>query len=160
MHSMLHLLYKAAQLAFDRTMRLGSMISGIYAGVVLLAHPLFAHHSFSAEFDAKQRTTFEGVVTKVEWTNPHVYFYADVKDKEGRITNWAFETAGPNLLTKLGWNRTSLKAGDHVTVIAYPARDGAKVASARSVLLAGGHRVFAGSTLDGGPNVDFPGAKK
>jgi V8-like Glu-specific endopeptidase len=121
------------------------------AGVAILAQQLSAHHSFSAEFDAKQLTTYEGVVTKVEWTNPHVYFYADVKGKEGQVENWAFQTAGPNLLTRSGWNRNSLKVGDHVTVLGYPARDGAKLASARSVLLANGRKVFAGSPLDGGP---------
>jgi hypothetical protein len=121
------------------------------AGFTLLAPPLFAHHSFSAEFDAKQRTTFEGVVTKIEWTNPHVYFYADVKDKKGQVENWAFETAGPNMLARAGWDRNLLKVGDHVTVVAYPARDGARVASARSVLLANGRKVLANSPLDGGP---------
>jgi hypothetical protein len=117
----------------------------------ILAEESFAHHSFSAEFDAKQRTTFEGVVTKVEWTNPHVYFYADVKSKEGPVENWAFQTAGPNLLTRAGWDRNTVKVGDHVTVVGYPARDGARVAAARSVLLGNGRRVFAGSFLDGGP---------
>jgi V8-like Glu-specific endopeptidase len=121
------------------------------AGLGILTQRLWSHHAFSAEFDAKQSTTFGGVVTKVEWTNPHVYFYADVKEKDGRTANWAFETAGPNSLTRLGWNRNSLKIGDHVTVVGYPARDGAKVASARSVLLANGRKVFAGSALDGGP---------
>jgi hypothetical protein len=123
----------------------------IYTTFAILAEQSFAHHSFSAEFDAKQSTTFEGVVTKVEWTNPHVYFYADVKDREGRVENWAFQTAGPNLLTRAGWDRNSLKVGDHVTVVGFPARDGAKVAAARSVLLANGHKVFAGSPVDGGP---------
>jgi hypothetical protein len=121
------------------------------ASFAIFAQQLSAHHSFSAEFDAKQRTTFEGVITKVEWTNPHVYFYADVKNKDGQVENWAFQTAGPNLLTRAGWDRNSLKVGDHVTVVGFPARDGAKVASARSVLLSNGHKVFAGSPLDGGP---------
>jgi hypothetical protein len=121
------------------------------AGFAILAQQLSAHHSFSAEFDAKERTTFEGVVTKIEWTNPHVYFYADVKGKDGQIENWAFQTAGPNMLTRAGWDRNALKVGDHVIIVGYPARDGAKVAAARSVLLANGHKVFAGSPLDGGP---------
>jgi hypothetical protein len=72
------------------------------AGVAILAQQLSAHHSFSAEFDAKQLTTYEGVVTKVEWTNPHVYFYADVKGKEGQVENWAFQTAGPKSADKVG----------------------------------------------------------
>jgi hypothetical protein len=123
----------------------------LYVGFGMLAQCLWAHHAFSAEFDAKQSLTFEGVVTKIEWENPHVYFYVDVKEKDGRTANWAFETAGPNSLTRLGWDRNSLKVGDHVTVVCYPARDGAKVASARTVLLGNGRKVFAGSPLDGGP---------
>ncbi len=121
------------------------------AGFGMLTQCLWAHHAFSAEFDAKQSITFEGVVTRIEWANPHVYFYADVKEKDGRTANWAFETAGPNTLMRLGWGRNSLKVGDHITVLCYPARDGARVASARSVLLENGRKVFAGSPIDGGP---------
>ena len=87
------------------------------ARFALLVLPLFAHHSFSVEFDAKQRTTLQGVVTKVEWTNPHVYFYADVRDKKGQVENWAFEMAGPNMLARAGWDRNSLKVGDHGSLI-------------------------------------------
>ena len=122
-------------------------------GLVLLtlAPAAKAHHSFAAEFDGTKRVSFQGVVTKVEWTNPHTYFYVDVKDDGGRVVNWAFETAGPNMLARLGWKRDSLKIGDRVTVVAYPAWDGAKIASARTVVLADGHKVFAGSAVDGGP---------
>ena len=110
-----------------------------------------AHHAISVEFDPGQRLTFEGVVTRVEWSNPHVYFYADIKDRDGKSANWAFEAAGPNQLTRLGWNRNSLKIGDRVTVVACPARGGAHVASARSVVAADGHRMPADSPSDGGP---------
>jgi len=71
----------------------------------MTAAPALAHHSFAAEFDGAKRLSFQGVVTKVEWTNPHTYFYVDVKDDGGRVVNWAFETAGPNLLSRLGWKR-------------------------------------------------------
>lgn len=120
-------------------------------GLALLEPAAVAHHSFAAEFDGSKRVSFQGVVTKVDWTNPHTYFYVDVKDDGGRVVNWAFETAGPNLLARLGWKRDSLKVGDRVTVVAYPAWDGAKIASARTVVLADGHKVFAGSAVDGGP---------
>jgi len=128
-------------------------ILGVYAGLLLCVAAGQAHHSFSAEFDPSQRLVFDGVVTKIEWENPHVYFYADVKNKEGKVTNWAFEAAGPNSLARLGWDRKSLRVGDHVTVVAYPARGGAPVASARSVVMSDGHKVSAGSALDGGPGL-------
>lgn len=121
------------------------------AGLLAAAAPLWAHHSFAAEFDGTRRLSFQGVVTKVEWTNPHTYFYVDVKGDNGSVANWIFETAGPNLLGRLGWKRNSLRVGDRVTVVGYPAWDGAKIASARSVVLADGRTVFAGSNVDGGP---------
>ena len=120
---------------------------GLLAGAI----PLRAHHSFAAEFDAKSRVTLTGVVTKIEWTNPHTYFYVAVKDDGGRVVNWAFETAGPNTLARFGWDRKSLKIGDQVTVTGYRARDASNIASAREVKLADGRKVFAGATGDGGP---------
>jgi RecJ-like exonuclease len=113
--------------------------------------PLLAHHAFGVEFDAKQRVTLKGQVTKIEWTNPHTYFYVDVKEETGRVVNWAFEAAGPNTLAHLGWDRKSMKIGDQVTVTGYRARDASNIASAREVVLADGRKVFAGSAVDGGP---------
>ena len=108
------------------------------------AAPIFGHHSVSAEFDVNRQITYSGVVTRVEWTNPHIYFYVDVKDASQRVTNWAFEGGGPNTLARLGWLRDSLRVGDRVTVVAFPARDGVAVASAREVKLSNGRRVLAG----------------
>jgi hypothetical protein len=121
-------------------------------GLLLLAAALiFGHHSVSAEFDVNRQITYAGVVTRVEWSNPHIYFYVDVKDAGEKVTNWAFEGAGPNTLARLGWMRDSLKVGDRVTVIAFPARDGAAVASAREVKLANGRKVLAGMPPDQSP---------
>jgi hypothetical protein len=120
-------------------------------GCLLASAPLRAHHSFAAEFDAKKQVKLQGVVTKIEWANPHTYFYVDVKDEGGHIVNWAFETAGPNTLSRQGWDRNSLKIGDHVTVVGYRARDAANIASAREVIMSDGRRVFSGSPADGGP---------
>ena len=124
----------------------------IPGGLWLLATAsVFGHHSVSAEFDVNRRITYAGVITRVEWSNPHIYFYVDVKDANQKVRNWAFEGAGPNTLARLGWMRDSLKVGDRVTVLAFPARDGAAVASAREVRLANGRKVLAGMPPDTRP---------
>ena len=120
-------------------------------GLVAIAAPLSAHHAFAVEFDAKKQVTLSGVVTKVDWSNPHTYFYLNVKEQSGSLVNWTFETAGPNTLAKLGWDRKSLKVGDQVTVTGYRARGASNIASARSIVLADGRKVSAGSPVDGGP---------
>jgi len=119
------------------------------AGFCLLmsAAPALAHHSFLAEFDAKQPIRVTGTVTKVDWQNPHTWFYIDVKDDSGKIANWGMEMGSPNLLLRLGWARNSLKIGDVVTVEASRAKDGSNIANAKSVILAStGQKLFAGSS--------------
>ena len=109
-----------------------------------------AHHAFTAEYDSTKPMEVTGTVTKVEWMNPHARFYVDVKDA-GVVTNWNFELGSPILLRRLGWRSDSLKIGDQVTVQGYLAKDGSKMANAKSVKLADGRNVFAGSSLDGSP---------
>src|SRR5580698_11154694 len=136
----------SARTGFLMACKLAILVPG---GLLLLAAaPIFGHHSVSAEFDVNRQNTFAGVVTRVEWSNPHIYFYVDVKDANEKVTNWAFEGAGPNTLARLGWLKDSLKVGDRVTVVAYPARDGAYVASAREVRLSNGRKVLAGMPPD------------
>jgi len=91
------------------------------------------------------------VVTRVDWANPHVYFFIDVKDSNGVVANWGCETGGPNQLFRQGWRRDSMKVGDHVTVRGYLARDASKTADARQVTLSDGRKIFSGTPDDGGP---------
>jgi hypothetical protein len=125
------------------------LVAGL--GLLVAALPAFAHHSFQAEYDADKPVTLKGTVTKVEWTNPHARFYVDVKDESGKVTNWNLELASPNGLMRQGWTRHSLKVGDVVTVTGAMAKDGSNMANARTVTLADGRKVFAGTSGDGGP---------
>jgi hypothetical protein len=118
---------------------------------LLPAVPLFAHHSFAAEYDQKQAVSFKGSVTKLDWMNPHVYFYVDVTDADGKVVHWACEAGNPNALARRGWKKDSLKAGDQITVEGYRAKDASFTMNARSITLANGSKVFASSSDDGGP---------
>jgi DNA/RNA endonuclease YhcR with UshA esterase domain len=129
--------------------RLAVLLAGF--GLVVTALPLAAHHSFAAEYDAAKPVTLKGAVTRVEWTNPHARFYVDVKDDKGTVTNWNLELASPNVLTRQGWTRNSLKFGDVITVEGSMAKDGAKMANAKTVVLADGKKVFAGSAGSDAP---------
>jgi hypothetical protein len=116
---------------------------------ILAALPVLAHHSFAAEYDSAKPVELKGKVTQVEWTNPHARFYVDVTDANGKVTNWNLELASPNVLKRNGWTRTSLKVGDEITVQGSRAKDGASMANARTVVLADGKKVFAGSAETG-----------
>ena len=103
--------------------------------------PALAHHSGAAEFDSTKKVALTGVVTKVEWTNPHAHFYMDVKDANGNVTNWNFELASPNVLTRNGWHRNSVKPGDTVSVTGSQAKDAANYAAASVVTFPDGHKL-------------------
>ena len=136
------------------------LLGGLIAGVLLLAGgKALAHHSFAAEFDANKPIKLTGTVTKIEWTNPHVWFYINVKDKKtGKVENWGAEMGPPHGLQRRGWRRETLKIGEKVTVEGSMAKNGSKRMNARSVTMAstGGR---PGETLDaassqGGNNQD------
>ena len=122
--------------------------------IVLFAAAVRAHHSFGAEYDLNKPFTQTGVITKVEWTNPHSHIYLDVKDPTGKVVNWQYEGYHPAVLLRVGWKRdTMLKAGDTITVFGWQARDGGNWAHAREITLPGGKKLFFGppaGTGDGG----------
>ena len=116
-------------------------------GLLLAARPVVAHHAFAAEFDADKPVKLTGAVTKVEWMNPHTWFYIDVTDETGKVTNWGLEMGSPNGLMRAGWTRNSMKIGDVITVEASRAKNGTPNGNARVVVLKNtGQRLFAASS--------------
>src|SRR2546423_1681349 len=116
----------------------------IALATLALALPARAHHSFAAEYDANATVSLKGVVTKVEWTNPHAYVYVDVADEPGKVANWAFEGYPPNTLKRTGFPRDLLKSGDVINITGYRARFSANRAAGREITLADGRKVFLG----------------
>ena len=115
--------------------------------VCLSASTVAAHHNFRAEFDINSPSSVTGTVTRVEWTNPHTWFYLDVKDDKGISTSWAMEMGSPNALMRAGWKRTSMTAGDVVAVDGYKSWDRKNTGNARSVILTKtGQKLFAASS--------------
>jgi len=119
--------------------------------VTLAAPSMSAHHSFAAEFDANKPVLLTGAVTQVEWTNPHIWLYVDVKDDHGVVQPWQCEGGAPNTLTRNGWSRSSLKMNDQITIAGFAARDGSRTCNMRTVKLPDGRSVFAASSVPDAP---------
>jgi hypothetical protein len=115
------------------------------------AWPLLAHHSFAAEFDGSKAFRITGALAKIEWTNPHSYFYLDVKDERGNIVKWTCEAGSPGALSRKGFKKSDLKLGDTLVVDGYLAKDGSHLIDARRVTLPDGRIVSGASAGDGGP---------
>ena len=127
------------------TITLGSILL-----VLFLSAPLLAHHAFSAEYDQTKPVKVQGVVSKVEWKNPHIWFYVDVKDANGKVTTWGFSGGPPGMLQRRGITKDVLKIGDEIKVEGFQAKDGSNNASGGNVTFANGRKVFAGSAEDVG----------
>jgi hypothetical protein len=132
----------------------GAAVAASCALLLNAAIPALAHHSFAAEYDSSKSVTIKGTIQKLEWVNPHAYFWVESKDDAGKATIFAFETLSPNALARQGWNRNSLKPGEQVVVEGYLAKDGKPLAdgsihgNSKSVTRADGRKVFVGSSAD------------
>jgi hypothetical protein len=124
---------------------MSSAMIGLAFFLLSVPAPVFAHHGFAVEFDQNNPLTLSGVVTKMEFENPHIYFYVDVKGKDGKVANWAFEGGPPNVIYRRGWRKDTLKPGDVVTVKGFRAKDGSHLGACSTVTLADGRELNAGS---------------
>jgi hypothetical protein len=107
--------------------------------------PVAAHHSFAAQYDRDKPIKLKGSITKLEWANPHIYFYMDVTDAGGATANWAIEGGAPSTLYRAGWRKDSAKVGDVVTIDGFLARDGSKLVNMQKAVLADGRNLFVGT---------------
>ena len=130
------------------------LVSAVAGAALLLAAaaPIFAHHSFAAEFDAKQPVKLRGTVTKMEWINPHSWIHIDVKKDDGTVEHWMVEGGAPNALLRRGWNKNSLPAGTEILVEGFRAKDGAFRANGRDITFPDGKKLFVGSSGTGAPD--------
>lgn len=130
-------------------MRMTGTIMLVAGAVTIGALPAAAHHAFAAEFDVNQPVKVHGVVTKVEWVNPHAWIYVDVKGADGKVVNWHFELGPPNALFRLGWRKDAIPAGTEVDITGFRAKSMENTANGRSIILPDGKELFSGGSGPG-----------
>jgi hypothetical protein len=125
-----------------------NLLGVLLAGCALIAAvPVFAHHSFQAEFDGSKPLTLKGTLSKIDWINPHIYFYLDVKDDDGKVTTWTLESIPTGFMHRAGLTRSDFNTGDPVTVLVYRAKDGTRAfAWVQELTFANGRKVAFGAT--------------
>jgi Family of unknown function (DUF6152) len=130
-------------------MKLAAVVAA--AGLLLSAAPIWAHHAFAAEFDAKRPVKLKGTVTRMEWINPHAWIHVDVKGPDGKVVNWMIEAGTPNTLFRRGFTKESLAPGTEIFVDGYQSKDGSARANGRDVTFPDGRKLFLGSSGTGAP---------
>jgi len=135
--------------------RLAVVVAGV--GLLLTAAPVWAHHAFAAEFDAKKPVKFRGTVKKMEWINPHAWIHIDVKADDGKVTTWMIEAGTPNTLFRRGFTKQSLAPGTEILVDGYQSKDGSNRANGRDITFTDGRKLFLGSSGTGAPYDPGPG---
>jgi len=138
-------------------MRTKLAVAVVGVGLLLTAAPVWAHHAFAAEFDAKKPVKFKGTVTKMEWINPHAWIHIDVKADDGKVTQWMIEAGTPNTLFRRGFTKQSLAVGTEILVDGYQSKDGSNRANGRDVTFTDGRKLFLGSSGTGAPYDPGPG---
>src|SRR5262245_61744613 len=123
----------------------------LVSAILVAAAPARAHHAFATEFDANKPVTIKGIVTKIDWANPHVWFYLNVKNEAGTVENWGFEMGGPNSLRNSGWTKETMKIGDELMVEGFLARNGTRNVNAKNVTMAATGKKLGAASSSAGP---------
>ena len=139
-------------------MRKTLSVSIALAGILLAVPPVRAHHAFAAEYDGKKQVHLEGVVTQMEWINPHTWIHIDVTDADGKVTSWMIEGGSPNILLRRGFNKGSLEKGQKISIDGFQAKDGSNRANGSNITYPDGKKLFLGSSGEGNP-VEPPAGK-
>ena len=133
-----------------------SMVAAV-AGFLMAGLPARAHHAFAAEYDAKKQVRLEGVVTEMEWINPHAWIHIDVTGPDGKVTSWMVEGGSPNILLRRGFNKGSLEKGQKISIDGFQAKDGSNRANGSNITYPDGKKLFLGSSGEGNPVEPPPG---